>query len=280
MEYVVITGCSTGIGLAVADLLAKSDFKVLAGVRKPNDQQKLEQMHPNIRSFILDVAYSDSQAKAFKEIEAELSKAERVHLINNAGISVPGPIEGLRIEDLHEQLNVNFFGLVEWTQYLLPRIRETKGKIINISSVSGLVSSPFLGAYSASKYAVEAVSDALRREVRRFGVEVILIEPGPVSTPIWAKGLEKKERMSTILRPGMSELYSQEISRMVARIELATQHALPVEKVAETIKKCLLHNNNPVRILMGTPGIKFQVRMARWLPTKLADRLMAKFFYK
>lgn len=279
-DYVVVTGASTGIGFATSQTLAKYGFHVLAGVRAQQDLEKLQKSHPNIQSFILDVADSNSIAKAFQEIQPILKTASRVSVVNNAGISVPGPIEGLRLEDLRKQFDVNFFGLIEWTQQLLPLIRDTKGKIINMSSISGLISSPFLGAYAASKYALEAASDALRRELLRFGVEVILIEPGPVDTPIWSKGMTKKDGLNELLREGMGELYKQELSRMINRVERAAANALPVQDVADEVLDCMQRSENPTRILVVNSKINLQVKMIQWLPTKLMDRAMARFFYK
>lgn len=279
-DIVVVTGSSTGIGLTTAETLAKNGFHILAGVRNSKDQQKLEALHVNIQAFILDVASTESINEAFKAIRPSLEKALRVSVVNNAGIVVPGPIEGLRRTELQKQFDVNVFGLVEWTQLLLPMIRETKGKIINISSVSGLVSSPFMGAYAASKYALEAISDALRRELLRFGVEVILIEPGPIKTPIWSKGIAMKEDMHKVLREGMAALYSKEISRMVQRVEKTPSYALPVENVANKILSCMKRKQNPARVLVVGPTVGFQVKMAQMLPTKIADRALSKYFYK
>ena len=280
MDCVIVTGASTGIGYSSAEMLAKNGFHVLAGVRNLDDLVKVEDAHKNIKGFILDVAEPGSIQKALNEIKSTLDQAKRVSLVNNAGISMPGPLEGLKISDLRRQFDVNFFGLIELTQEVLPWIRKTQGKIINMSSISGLISSPFLGAYSASKYAVEAASDALRREMIRFGVEVILVEPGPVRTPIWSKGMEKKDQLQEILRPGMRELYEKELLRMSVRVERAVKNALPAEDVALVVLNCMSRSSNPARILVVNPNINLQVKLVRWLPTKLMDRAMAKFFYK
>ena len=234
-DCVIVTGASTGIGFSIAELLANKGYQVLAGVRTLEDQVRLEDLHSNIQSFILDVAQSESIQKAFTETAPILDQATRVSLVNNAGIAVPGPIEGLKISDLRRQFDVNFFGLVEWTQQVLPFIRKTKGKIFNMSSVSGLVASPYLGAYASSKFALEAMSDALRREMLRFGVEVVIIEPGPIRTPIWNKGMQLKDVVSEKLRPGMSDLYNEEFIRITERVDQAAQKALPVEEVSKVV---------------------------------------------
>lgn len=279
-DYVVITGSSTGIGFSTAEMLAKNGFMVLAAVRTQQDGEKLEGAHSNIKSFILDVARSEDMARAFEEIEPILKTAERVSLVNNAGISVPGPLEGLTLKDLRKQFDVNFFGLIEWTQYLLPYLRGSKGKLINISSVSGLVSSPFLGAYCASKYALEAASDALRRELIRFSVEVVLIEPGPIATPIWDKGISKKNEITGSFRSGTSSLYQQELSKMAQRAEKAVKDALPAETVAKEILLCMNRKSNPTRILVANPKVRLQIKLARLLPTKFMDKALTKIFYK
>lgn len=279
-DCVVVTGSSTGIGLACVQMLAKNGFQVLAGVRTLEDQVRIEDMNQNIHCFILDVTKPESLQKAFAEIESALSQADRVSLVNNAGITMPGPMEGLRSKDLRLQFDVNFFGLIEWTQLLLPLIRRTRGKILNMSSISGLVVSPFLGAYAASKFAMEAASDALRRELLRFGVEVILIEPGPVRTPIWAKGMEKQTRMEEMLRPGTAELYEKEIFRVVEKVTLTTEKALPAEDVATVVLKCLKRKLNPARIMVVSPRVWLQIKIVQWAPTKWMDKALSKFFYR
>ncbi len=279
-DCVVITGSSTGIGLASVEMLAANGFQVFAGVRTVEDQVRLEDIDRNIQCFILDVTQPESIKKAFAEIEPLLNSAKRVSLVNNAGITVPGPMEGLKLKDLRFQFDVNFFGLIEWTQLLLPLIRKTQGKIMNMSSISGLVVSPFLGAYGASKFAVEAVSDALRRELLRFGVEVILIEPGPIRTPIWAKGIEKQHQMEDLLRPGTAKLYEKEIARVVDKVSLTTEKALPAEDVAKVILKCMKRSSNPARIMVVSLPVWFQIKLVQWSPTKWMDKALSKFFYR
>lgn len=279
-NYAIVTGASTGIGFASVKMLAEKGYFVLAGVRSLDDQVRLEDLSPHIQAFILDVAKSDSIAKAFAEIEPLIKEAKTVSLVNNAGIAVPGPIEGIKIQDFKYQFDVNVFGLVEWTQLLIPIIRKTKGKIINISSISGLITSPFFGAYAASKHALESLSDALRRELLRFGVEVILIEPGPIRTPIWTKGLEKQAQMTQILRPGVAELYQKEIQSLVHGVEHSTAEALPVECVAVEIVKCIERKTNPTRILIYTLTGRLRIKLIRFLPTKWVDKLLSKFFYR
>ncbi|MEX0791398.1 MAG: SDR family NAD(P)-dependent oxidoreductase, partial [Actinomycetota bacterium] len=167
---VVITGASTGIGRATAPRLAAIGFRVFAGVRKQADADSLKQEAPAVTPLILDVTDEHSIAEAATAVKAAVGANGLAGLVNNAGITVPGPLEFLPAEDLRRQFEVNVIGPIAVTQAFMPLLRAGKGRIVNVGSIGGRVSTPFLGAYSASKFAIEAISDALRVELRPWGI--------------------------------------------------------------------------------------------------------------
>jgi NAD(P)-dependent dehydrogenase (short-subunit alcohol dehydrogenase family) len=184
---VLVTGASTGIGRATVLALAKRGAQVYAGVRRSADADSLtREGGPNVRPLLLDVTVPDA-IDAARDILSS-SGAPLTGLVNNAGFALAGPLELVAPAELRRQFDVNFFGALALTQALLPQLRAARGRIVNVSSIGGKFAAPFVGAYAASKFALEAASDALRLELRPFGVAVILIEPGAVRTPIWQRG--------------------------------------------------------------------------------------------
>src|SRR4051812_28820003 len=180
MPTVLVTGASRGIGRATALRLAASGWDVRAGVRSETDGALLAAEAGGITPVVLDVT-DDDQVAALDAVLPERLDA----VVNNAGVVIAAPVEGLALADLRHQLEVNVVGQVAVTQAVLPRLRASRGRVVFVSSVSGRVSAPFMGAYSASKYALEALADALRLELRPWGVAVSLIEPGAIDTDVW-----------------------------------------------------------------------------------------------
>ena len=267
---VLITGASTGIGYDCAVTLAKRGFRVFAGVRSQNSHDKLQAQASNITPLILDVTVPSEIQRAYEIISAE--SPETFHLVNNAGIVVAGPVETLSIADVRRGFDVNFFGLVEVTQTFLPLIRKTKGRIVNISSTSGLIPAPFLGAYSASKYAVETFSDCLRWELAPAGVKVIVIEPGPIATPLWEKSFSSPSQIEN----GNFAAALPRFRELVGKMETT---AIPAEKVSLAILHALTCKNPSARKIVGSFGAKVQVKMSRWLPQKWVDRAIARMLF-
>lgn len=188
----VITGASTGIGRSAALHLDRLGHRVIAGVRNPGDGDALRtSASERLTPVVLDVTDADDIAQAVQVVDDALGGGPLDGLVNNAGISLGGPLEFLDIDRLRLQLEVNVVGLVAVTQALLPLLRRGPGRIVNIGSIGGRVTSPFMGPYCASKYAVEALSDALRMELGPWGIHVSVVEPGPVHSPIWDKGREQ-----------------------------------------------------------------------------------------
>ena len=194
MKHILVTGVSTGIGLGIAREFAHHGYHVLGSVRKAEDAQKLSHEIPkNFTPLIFDVTDPTAIQRAVEEVELVVGDEGLSGLINNAGIAIHGPFMHLTLEDIRYQFEVNLFGVFNITKAFLPLLGAKKnapfppGKIINISSVAGKVAAPFLGAYTASKYALEGMSHSLRRELLLYGIDVIIIGPGAIKTSIWGK---------------------------------------------------------------------------------------------
>ena len=185
---VVVTGSSTGIGRACALHLDRLGFKVFAGVRKEADGKQLEnEASERLEPLILDVTDPEDISRAAERV-AEVTEGRLAGLVNNAGIGVGGPLELLSISDFRRQIEVNLIGQVAVTQAFIPALRQAHGRLVFISSIGGLIANPYMSPYHASKFGIEAVGDVLRQELRQFGVQVSIVEPGSIATPIWDKG--------------------------------------------------------------------------------------------
>ena len=195
MRTVLITGVSTGIGRAIAEELLKSDFLVIGSVRKKEDARYLEENYNDkFQSVIFDVTKKDEILNAKEDVENFLKEKQSYLscVINNAGVAFGGPVRYLSVDDFRKQFEVNFFGLIEVSKIFLDLLIDSnthkmKNKIINMGSISGKRSYPFVGPYTASKFALEGFTDAFRRELLIHNIDVVLIEPGPIKTPIWDK---------------------------------------------------------------------------------------------
>jgi NAD(P)-dependent dehydrogenase (short-subunit alcohol dehydrogenase family) len=270
-KLVVITGCSTGIGRAAALHLAGRGFRVLAGVRKEKDADSFR-ASPGITPVIIDV--TDDKTVKSAAAHPALSEAGQVHLINNAGVAMGGPVEATPVNKWKQQFDVNVFGLVEVTQAFLPFIRATKGRIVNLSSVAGIAASPYLGPYAASKFAVEAISDSLRRELKQFGVKVIVLEPGPIKTPIWEKGMAVQD--SSSVSGEMESLYGKEMKLFRALVKKSEEEAVDVSKISALLENVLTCASPRTRYVVGARGLALQMKIARLLPDTWLDSAIAK----
>ncbi|MGE3260425.1 MAG: SDR family oxidoreductase [Bacteriovoracia bacterium] len=275
-EYVLITGASSGIGKDATEFLLSQGFSVAPCVRKESDLAKWKAT--KAQPIFLDVTDPESIQRGVKEFSRIAAGADKVHLINNAGIAVGGPVEAIPAEKWRAQFDVNVFGLISVTQALLPLVRATQGRIINISSISGLFASPYMGAYASSKFAVEAISDALRRELLRSGVEVILIEPGPIATPIWEKSLGRRKDEYAQYSGAMRTLYGEDLERFAGMVELTAKDALPVAFVSRTILRALRSAKPKARYLVVKKSVPWQLRLMKLLPSRMADRMIMKGF--
>lgn len=275
-EFVVITGAGSGIGKGAAEFLHAQGFQVIACVRKSRDVPS--PVPAGFHYVLVDVTKPDEVLRARSEVEQLTTGAAAVHLVNNAGIAVAGPVEGLPLSRWREQFEVNFFGLLQITQAFLPVVRKTKGRVVNVGSMSGLFASPYMGAYAASKFALEGLNDSLRREMLEFGVKVVLIEPGRIATPIWQKNLEKKDETLAELRPEIRGAYEPAMLRFMGTIASTVKSAIPAQRVSDTILQALRATNPRARYLVVSRGMWWQLTLLRLLPTGLVDRLVMKGF--
>ncbi len=269
-KVVVVTGTSTGIGLATVKTLAQAGYTVFGTVRKTADGEQFADL-PNATPLLMDVTDYDSIQAAAELVRAKLPPdVGMVGLVNNAGIAVSGPLQYVPLEAVRTQFEVNVLGLLAVTQAFLPLLQNgtSPGRIINISSIAGRVTSPFLGVYSASKYAVEALSDALRRELMPFRVKVVIVEPGPIATPIW-----RKDTAGTINRYSETP-YGPLVKRIGRYFVKQGATGLPAATVGNLILS-ILQNPNPKTRYLITPD-KLSFWLGRLMPDKWLDRMVFK----
>jgi NAD(P)-dependent dehydrogenase (short-subunit alcohol dehydrogenase family) len=276
MPAALITGASTGIGRAAALRLDSRGWSVFAGVRREEDGRSLrESASERLTPLSIDVTDAASIAAAAEGLEGALGAAGLDGLVNNAGVAVPGPLETLPIADLRRQLEVNLIGQVEVTQAMLPAIRRAVGRIVFVSSIGGRTALPFTGAYHASKFGIEAVGDSLRQELRPWGIEVSLIEPGSVATPIWDKGMEEADEIEARAPAHHESLYGARIEKYRGTVRKVAARGVAPEEVAEAIEHALTASQPKTRYLIGREA-KIQARLRRVLPDRLFDRLVAR----
>jgi NAD(P)-dependent dehydrogenase (short-subunit alcohol dehydrogenase family) len=261
----LVTGASTGIGRACAVHLAGLGFEVLAGVRDPADAPE------GLEPVRLDVTSESDVAAAAERVGGELHA-----LVNNAGIAISGPVEVVPIEEWRRQLEVNLLGQIAVTRALLPAILRARGRIVNMSSIGGRVANPLFGPYSASKFALEAVSDALRREVAADGVRVVSVEPGGIATPIWGKGMDDARRVVSGMTEEQERRYSKLIAAVTKAVERIAREGLPPEEVARVVGEAITTDRPRARYVVGRDA-KVQALAARLLPDRAFDALMSAY---
>ncbi|MFC2113082.1 SDR family NAD(P)-dependent oxidoreductase [Bacteroidota bacterium] len=275
-QVVLITGASTGIGYATAIYLCKIGMKVYAGIRKESDKQKLISEGPSsLTPVFLDVCDQDSISKSFDLIAKEIGDCS-FNLINNAGLSLNGPLEILPMSDIIRLLDVNVRGLLSVTKTFLPLIRKNKGRIVNISSGHGLLAVPDKSVYAASKFAVNAISDSLRVELRPFGVMVSSIVVGKVNTKVLDKILVDRKKMLDQTPPEITNLYLNLIEYFDR--EVKNIPGIEAIEVAKVIAESLSNPKPKVQYLVG-PGAK-KMKMLACFPTRMRDNMMLKAINK
>jgi NAD(P)-dependent dehydrogenase (short-subunit alcohol dehydrogenase family) len=263
---VVVTGASTGIGRATAQRLAGLGFTVVAGVRKDADARAISA--PGIEPVLVDVTDPDGIAA----LRARLEDRPISGLVNNAGVTVNGAIEYLELDELRRQFEVNLFGHVAVTQALLPGIRAAKGRIVNIGSIGGRTALPFIGAYTASKFAMHGLTDSLRLELAPAGIHVALVEPGSIDTEIWRKGIEDAERQFEELTPEQEERYGDRLRKMDKVGRRTAKMAISPEKAAKVVTHALTARRPRARYLVGVDA-RVQSAVGR-LPAAMSDRVL------
>ncbi len=270
---VLVSGASTGIGYAVAMRLARAGLIVFAGVRRETDAQTLRREGgPAIVPIILDVTDADSIARAHQTIQAH-DEATLLGLVNNAGTALAGPLEVLPLDALRREFEVNFFGAVALVQTFAPLLRATRGRIVNVSSSGGTLAAPFVGAHAASKFALEAASDALRVELRAFGIHVAVVVPGPVRSPLWERGAGVSLNALQTVDYARRAAYDDMIRWAVRHAQRTVQRGMPPERVADAITHALLSDKPHARYLVGADA-HIALAIAR-LPAAIRDRLAA-----
>ena len=266
---VVVTGASSGIGALCARDLAGRGFRVFGTVRRESDAAALAQA--GVTPVRMDVTEQPSIARARAEVERALAGAPLAGLVNNAGIPAAGPLELFPLGELRRVLEVNLVGAVAVTQAFLPLLKAARGRIINISSVAGRSALPFLGPYAASKFALEAISDSLRRELLPFGVRVIVIEPGTFQTKIW----NKVETMD--MSRYRDSPYGAALARVARAALRGAEQAPPPDKVARAVRRALTARRPPLRMVVPPHPLD---RVSLWIPDRLLDWLIYRFLWK
>ena len=268
---VVITGASTGIGRATALRLARGGFDVLAGVRREEDGAALRGEDGRIEPVLVDVTDA-GQVAALAE---RVAGAPLAGLVNNAGIAVAGPLEGIPLDDVRRQYEVNVFGLLAVTQALLEPIRAGHGRIVNIGSIGGRINTPFVGPYSSSKAAVRSLSAALRRELRPWDIRVALVEPGALDTPIWRKGEEGAEETIGGLPERVRTLYARQLAALVAATRTIAAGASSPDDAAQAVEHALTASRPRTLYTVGREA-RIQGALHSVLPARTFDALVAR----
>ena len=252
IRAVLVTGASSGIGRECALRLASSGFRVFAGVRKNEDGERLKaEASGSVTPVLLDVTDSVSIANAAQSISRGLDTGGLHGLVNNAGIAVAGPLEMLPSEALRRQLDVNVVGQIAVTQAFLPMLRAARGRVIIMGSILGRLALPFAGAYSAAKFALEALAESLGMEVRPFGVSVSIIEPGNIATPIWSKSKSTAIDTAGDLNAVKWDLYRAAAESFQRYTDHASASGISALRVARVVEKALSVRRPRTRYTVG-----------------------------
>ena len=275
MRSALVTGASTGIGRATAVRLDAAGWRVFAGVRREADADLLREAgSERLAPLILDVTDAGQIGAVAEEIAARTGSDGLDGLVNNAGISLPSPLETIPIEDFRRQVEVNLTGQVAVTQAMLPAIRAARGRIVFVSSIGGLIAFPMTGAYHAAKFGVEAVGDVFRRELRGWGISVSIVEPGSIATEIWDRGEAAADEIAG-RSPQREVLYGKAIERYRKTFESVAGRGIPPDRAARTIERALTARRPRARYLIGADA-KLQARVRHLIPTRLFDRILAR----
>ncbi len=278
MRAVLITGVSSGIGKSIADeLLSADEFIVIGSVRNIDDAKILKDKYKNFYEVIFDVTNKDAILKGKIEVERILKENNSYLscLINNAGIAVGGPVRYLDVDFFRHQFEVNFFGLIEVTKIFLDLLIDSnkykmKNKIINIGSISGKRSYPFVAPYTSSKHALEGFSDSLRRELMIHELDVILLEPGPIKTPIWDKvpDIEKN--------PFLNTEYGESLRKFnKGYLKTVEADGFSPKIIGEKVLN-IMQTNRPKTRYVITPKIIKNYFIPGFLPDRWVDRMIGK----
>lgn len=271
MPSVLVTGASRGIGKAIAEHLAAAGWQVIAGVRTQQDADAVIALNPQrISAVILDVTDADQVAALSEALPLRLDA-----VVNNAGVVVSGPMEAVTTDQWRKQLEINVIGQLAVTRAALPRLRESRGRIVFISSVNGRVSTPLFGAYGASKFALEAAADALRMELRPWKIPVVIVEPAQTDTDMWRTADTTVADVEAALSPEHRALYAKHIAGMKRMVPVAQRRAVPAAKVAVVVEEALTARRPRARYVVGL-GSKLQLAAVTNVPTKVRDAVLRR----
>ena len=268
MPSVLVTGASRGIGLAITRHMSDRGWDVHATARSAADLGDLGRL-PRVHPIQLDITDRSAVAGLPEHLPPALDG-----VVNNAGIIVQGPVEGTSLDDLSRQLDVNVTSQIAVTQAVLPQIREAHGRLVFMSSVSGLITLPGTGAYSASKYALESLADALRMELRPWKIPVSLIEPGPTRTDMWTDALDDYDRMTSRLSPAHRELYASHLvgnRKLLSRMQKRTGDP---KKVVAAVERALT-TRHPKRRYRCDNLSRLQLVLNSGTPAAVTDAVFA-----
>jgi NAD(P)-dependent dehydrogenase (short-subunit alcohol dehydrogenase family) len=269
---IFVTGASSGIGRATAERLARAGYDVIPGLRRPDALPD-----PVKEPVTIDLADSSTIGPATQQV-LDRANGQLVGVVNNAGYTVSGPCEALDVEDWRAQFEVNLFGHIAVTGALLPALLATRGRVVNVGSIGGRMSSPFIGPYNSSKFAVRAWTDAMRMELAPHGVHVSLIEPGSIDTPLWQKGNELADEKLDKLTTEQQHRYARQIAGARKAADFAAGHGIPPERCAKVIEHALTAHNPKGRYLVGTDA-RMQA-VVSMLPVRVSDRLMGAVLHR
>ena len=281
-KSILVTGASTGIGRAATLALLAEGFEVFAAVRNEQAAAALrDSTTPAARDRLvtleLDVTNAEQIHAAAAKIGAAVGERGLWGLFNNAGIAVSGPLETLPVDALRRQLEVNVIGQVAVTQAFVPLLRKARGRILSTGSIAGFFAAPVLGPYSMSKYAMEAFSDALRRELRPWGIDVSLLEPGAIATDIWRKGTGEFDEVLRAPPPGLVERYGPLVEALRKAAAHSAAHASPTGVVEHAVVHVFTSARPRTRYRMGKDSTSRKVLSK--LPDRWIDAIVARIFH-
>jgi NAD(P)-dependent dehydrogenase (short-subunit alcohol dehydrogenase family) len=272
----LVTDASTGIGEACASRLDRAGWRVFAGVRRDEDAARLRASGSGrLVPVRIDVTDAASIASAAAAVRSSLEGEGLAGLVNNAGIALAGPLEFLPIEEFRRQLDINVVGQLAVTQAFLPLLRASRGRIVMMGSISGRMATPFVGPYAASKFALEAMTDALRVELQPWGLHVAIVEPGSIATPIWKKGTEHASRLGERFPAEATALYAQAFAALQGAVAHIAARGLPPDAVARAVEHALTSAAPKTRYLVGGDA-KLRARIAAFVPDRLRDAMLTR----
>jgi NAD(P)-dependent dehydrogenase (short-subunit alcohol dehydrogenase family) len=271
-ELVLISGASTGMGAATARELARRGYHVLAGVRRQADADALRA--PNVEPVILDITDAGQIEAVATRIAADPARRPLRAVINNAGIAINAPVELLSMTEWRQQFEVNFFGHVAVTKAVLPALHASSGRVVNISSIGGKIAMPAYGAYAGAKFAMEAMSDALRRELAPHGVQVVVVEPGGVRTEMPGRGIERANNTLNALSPVERGRYGGLLQAIINQAATFTKSGLPADAAGRIIADAATVRRPRTRYTIGRDAAVL-TRISRIIPDRMLDRVLA-----